>query len=75
MALSPDVLPGGFYVAPQARAPHDPNVSFEEYFYYAQGTREEENNIEPPKLNWRQFLHPKKKVVRWKGKEIPFSTV
>ncbi|KAH8690322.1 transmembrane amino acid transporter protein-domain-containing protein [Talaromyces proteolyticus] len=64
MAQSPDAPRGAFYVAPQARAPHDPNVSFEEYFYYAQGTREEEDNIESPKLNWREFLHPKKRITR-----------
>ena len=34
------------YTKPQTRRLHDPNVSFEEYFYYAQQTRfeEEEEN-------------------------------
>ena len=48
------------YIKPQGRKPHDPNISFEEYHWYAQRTREEEKNYEPPKLAWRELLFHKK---------------
>lgn len=48
------------YVKPQHRKPHDPSVTFEEYHYYAQKTRVEEQNLEPPKLNWREVVLRKK---------------
>lgn len=40
---SPDI-PG--YIKPQQRLLHDPNVTFEEYHYYALKTREEEIEID-----------------------------
>lgn len=52
--------PDSGYIKPQARAPHDPNVAFEEYHYYAQKTREEEDSLESPKLNLRQLVSLKK---------------
>lgn len=55
---SPVPLPA--YIKPQHRAVHDPNVSFEEYHYYAKQTREEEKSFESPKLNWREVLLRKK---------------
>lgn len=39
---------------------HDPDVKFEEYYWYAQRTREEEKNFVSPKLNWREVLLRKK---------------
>lgn len=50
----------GAYVKPQQRKPHDNAVLFEEYYYYAQRTREEEKTLESPSLNWREFLSRKK---------------
>ena len=44
------------YIKPQARLLHDPAVSFEEYQYYAQRTREEQRHLEAPKLIWREIL-------------------
>lgn len=43
-------------IKPQARKPYDTDVSFEEYHYYAQKTRQEELTLEPPVLNVRQFF-------------------
>lgn len=48
------------YIKPQGRKPHDPAVTFEEYYYYAQKTREEEKFLEAPKLNWREIVLRKK---------------
>lgn len=48
------------YIKPQARALHDPNISFEEYHYYALRTREEEKTLVAPMLNWREFLMRRK---------------
>lgn len=48
------------YIKPQARAVHDSSVTFEEYYYYAQRTREEEKNIVSPVLNWREIILRKK---------------
>lgn len=44
------------YIKPQARKPYDPNVTFEEYHYYANKTREEESTYDPPKFSWRDIL-------------------
>jgi hypothetical protein len=49
------------YIKPQGRKPHDPDVTFEEYYYYAQRTRAEEAAIEAPKTDWREILLRKKK--------------
>jgi hypothetical protein len=57
---SPDVALNT-YIKPQGRLPHDPAVTFEEYFYYAQKTREEERNVVAPKTEWREILLRKKK--------------
>lgn len=49
------------YIKPQFRKFHDPDVTFEEYRYYAQRTREEEKGLESPKLRWREILQRKTK--------------
>jgi hypothetical protein len=56
---SQDVL-SSTYIKPQGRKPHDPDVTFEEYYYYALRTREEEKTFESPKLNWRELVLRKK---------------
>ncbi|RFU32356.1 hypothetical protein B7463_g4002, partial [Scytalidium lignicola] len=58
----PDVVApsAGAYIKPQWRKPHDPDVTFEEYHYYAQRTREEEKSLESPSLNWREIVLRKK---------------
>lgn len=57
----PDVAgPLSTYIKPQARLPHDPAVTFEEYHYYAHKTREEEKTLESPILNWREIILRKK---------------
>lgn len=48
------------YIKPQARLIHDPNVTFEEYYYYAQKTREEEKALEAPNTDWKALLTMKK---------------
>ncbi|SPQ25778.1 46fc58f0-96f7-4996-8023-12658bfbb7a1 [Thermothielavioides terrestris] len=48
-------------IRPQHRKLHDPDVSFEEYLYYAQKTREEERTLEKPRTAWRQLLAGEKK--------------
>ena len=48
------------YIKPQARLLHDTAVSFEEYQYYAQRTREQEKHLESPQLLWRQILTRKR---------------
>lgn len=48
------------YIKPQARAVHDASVTFEEYHFYAQRTREEEKTLESPVLNWREIILRKK---------------
>lgn len=48
------------YIKPQARAVHDASVTFEEYYFYAQRTREEEKTLESPVLNWREVVLRKK---------------
>ena len=45
-------------IKPQARLIHDPDVTFEEYHYYALRTREEEKQLESPRLRWREILSP-----------------
>lgn len=45
------------YIKPQARLLHDPAVTFEEYRYYAQRTRKEEEQLESPKLRWREIIN------------------
>jgi len=61
---SPDTANGLTYIKPQGRKPHDPDVTFEEYYYYAQKTREEEKTIESaPRTNWREVLLRKKAEV------------
>lgn len=48
------------YIKPQARKLHDPDITLEEYYYYAQKTREEEKGLTPPKLRWAELLKRKK---------------
>jgi len=48
------------YIKPQGRKPHDPDVLFEEYLYYAERTREEETTLEPPSTIWRHTIFKKK---------------
>ncbi|OCK74275.1 hypothetical protein K432DRAFT_409998 [Lepidopterella palustris CBS 459.81] len=50
------------YIKPQARGLHDPNITFEEYHYYALKTREEEKGLASPKLNWRELILRKKSL-------------
>jgi hypothetical protein len=60
------------YIKPQGRKPHDPDVTFEEYYYYAQRTRAEEAAIEAPKTDWREILLRKKKSAAIEG-QTPVS--
>lgn len=62
-------------IKPQARKPHDPNVTLEEYLYYAKQTREEEKSYEPPKLVWRELLKGKKAVKNDNGTEKQVSNL
>lgn len=48
------------YIKPQYRPPHDHTITFEEYHHYALKTRDKELALEPPKLNWREWLSRRK---------------
>ncbi|KAI0014563.1 transmembrane amino acid transporter protein-domain-containing protein [Xylariomycetidae sp. FL0641] len=48
------------YIRPQARKLHDPDVTLEEYHYYAQKTRAEQQALEPPQMNWLALLKGKR---------------
>lgn len=47
------------HIRPQARLLHDPAVTFEEYRYYAQRTREGEKHLASPGLRWREIISGK----------------
>ncbi|UNI24693.1 hypothetical protein JDV02_010421 [Purpureocillium takamizusanense] len=55
------------YVKPQLRKTHDPDVTFEEYHYYAKKTREEELTLEAPKTNWKGLVMKKKTIPSGEG--------
>lgn len=48
------------YVRPKDRKPYDHTITFEEYNYYAQRTREEEKSYEAPSMDWKALLFSKK---------------
>lgn len=64
-----DIVPST-YIKPQHRVPHDPDVTFEEYHYYAQRTRQGEKHLDAPRLNWREVLLRKKNAYH-AGNEDP----
>lgn len=73
---SPGSLVQSSFIKPQFRKLHDPDVTWEEYNYYAQRTREYERQLESPKLNWRTLLDRKNKdgtneVVETEGNGHP----
>ncbi|KAI2790114.1 hypothetical protein POX_d05619 [Penicillium oxalicum] len=43
-------------IKPQARPPYDPSVTFEEYHYYAEKTREEESALPSPTFDLRHIF-------------------
>ena len=56
---SAEIVHSSTYIRPQARRLHDPDVSFEEYQYYARHTRDQEKHLPTPKLRWREILSRK----------------
>ncbi|KAI0441031.1 transmembrane amino acid transporter protein-domain-containing protein [Xylaria telfairii] len=48
------------YYPPRQRRVYDPNVTFEEYHFYAQRTREEQLLLEAPQWQWRTLFSSKK---------------
>jgi hypothetical protein len=54
------VLAPSTYIKPQGRKPHDPDITFEEYHFYALRTREEEKTVKAPKTDWREIVLRKK---------------
>ena len=68
---SPDTVVPSTYIKPQGRKLHDPDVRFEEYYHYAQRTREEEKTLESPILNWREIVLRKKKNAHDAGNKEP----
>ena len=54
------ILTSPDHIKPQARKTHDPDVTFEEYYYYAQRTREEQRHYAKPRLNVVELLGRKK---------------
>ena len=60
VTTSPDGQVGqGTYIRPRARKLHDPVVTLEEYHFYAQKTRNEEQSLEAPKTQWAKFFSRK----------------
>jgi hypothetical protein len=55
-SYSNEIPPSSTLIKPQAREPYDASVSFEEYTYFAEKTRAEQELLEPPVLNVRQFF-------------------
>jgi hypothetical protein len=53
-------VPVSTLIKPQARIPYDPDVTFEEYNYYAQKTREEEETLEAPVMDITRLLRKKR---------------
>ena len=51
------------YFPPSQRKVHDSNVTFEEYHYYAQRTREEQRLLESPQWQWRSVFSSRKKTA------------
>ena len=48
------------YFPPSERKVHDSSVTFEEYYYYAQRTREEQRQLQAPQWQWRTVFSRKK---------------
>lgn len=48
------------YFPPSQRKVHDSDVTFEEYYYYAQRTREEQRQLPSPVWQWRAVFSRKK---------------
>jgi len=67
------VLAPSTYIKPQGRLPHDPDVTFEEYYYYALRTREEERTVGAPKTDWREIVL-RKKSPAGPGAEAPITS-
>lgn len=58
---TPSQQAGRLYYAPSQRKIHDSDVTFEEYHFYAQRTREEQRLEEAPQWQWRSVFSSKKK--------------
>lgn len=58
---SADLRSNGVAIKPQQRLLHDPNVTFEEYLYYAERTRAEEDRLaaaNPPRVTLKSIFIP-----------------
>ena len=51
------------YYPPSQRKVHDSRVTFEEYHFYAQRTREEQRLLESPHWHWRTVFSSRKKTT------------
>ena len=51
------------HIPPSERKVHDSKVTFEEYYYYAQHTREEQRQLQSPQWQWRTVFSHKKKTA------------
>ncbi|TGJ86637.1 hypothetical protein E0Z10_g2104 [Xylaria hypoxylon] len=51
------------YYPPRQRRVHDSSVTFEEYHYYAQRTRDEQLRLEAPQWQWLTLLSSRKKTA------------
>jgi hypothetical protein len=51
------------YYPPRQRKVHDSSVTFEEYHYYAQLTREEQRLQQAPQWQWRTVFSSRKKTA------------
>ncbi|MCJ1333212.1 hypothetical protein MMC10_009906 [Thelotrema lepadinum] len=62
------------YIRPRERKLHDPDVTLEEYHFYAQKTRAEQDSLEAPKTQWNKFFSRKPKASADRGTEINPTT-
>ncbi|KAI1169995.1 transmembrane amino acid transporter protein-domain-containing protein [Nemania sp. FL0916] len=60
-APSPPAPAQESYYPPRRRHVHDSNVTFEEYHFYAQRTREEQRHVAAPQWQWRTVFSSRKK--------------
>ncbi|KIW25756.1 uncharacterized protein PV07_08911 [Cladophialophora immunda] len=51
------------YFPSSERKVHDSSVTFEEYYYYAQRTREEQRQLQAPQWQWRTVFSSRKKTA------------
>ncbi|KAJ8114541.1 hypothetical protein ONZ43_g4877 [Nemania bipapillata] len=63
LSMLPPSAPTTSYYPPRERKIHDSEVTFEEYYFYAQRTREEQLLLDAPQWQWLTVFTSRKKPV------------